>query len=286
MIRFLVILGCLSVSSPLFAQSDDAGPTAEDKSQAKRLVGEAQAAFNSGDYESCAQKFSTAHKLVPLPQIQFNLGLCYERLKQYRNAATVYESAAGHQDMPEAMRAKAEENLAQVRAQLGKVQITGREGESRVDDSILCKMPCTLYLKPGSHVVAFGSNGDSQTFTTKLGEQTDVKLAVKAVENTVDATEPPSNSRPDLVSNDVQASSTSSGSGIGLLTWGGGGLAVAGTVGAVVFGLKTQSLHDDFAMMPTQALADDGEEMRGFTNLSIGAAILGVSLVAYDLLIN
>lgn len=294
MIRSLTVALCLCVSGSAWAQDNTAGPTDEDKAQAKRLVGEAQTAFNNGAYKVCAQKFSTAFKLAPLPQIQFNLALCYAGQERYRDAALEYEAAGDHPDMPAEMRAKAKESLAKMRGFMAKIRIEGASGGGLIDGSIACKLPCTLYLEPGDHVVTFGLDGERKSFTATKGHEAIVSLKKEAAtedkgkpkptEADFDATAPDSNARPDLTNTGVTASTKSESSGPSYLTWGGGGLAVAGTAGALVFGLKTRGLHDDFTMMPTQALADDGEQMRTFTNVSIGVAIVGASLVVYDLL--
>jgi hypothetical protein len=192
------------------------------------------------------------------------------------------------------MRKKAKESLAKMRGFLAKIRIEGASGGGLIDGSIACKLPCSLYLEPGDHVVTFGLDEERKSFSATRGRETVVnleketvteeKLDPDTVESDFDATAPDTNARPDLTNTGVTASTKSESSGPGYLTWGGGGLAVAGTAGALVFGLRTRGLHDDFTMMPTQVLADDGEQMRTLTNVSIGVAIVGASLVVYDLL--
>jgi hypothetical protein len=286
MIRPFLFALCLCVGAPALAQAD--GPTDDDKGKAKRLVGQAQAAFSKGKFKVCAQKFEEANKLAPLPQIQFNLGLCYERLERYRDASLEYEAAAVHEDMPEAMRKMAQQNLVDVREHMSKVRIEGDEGESRIDGTIICQVPCEVYLEAGTHEVKYGPHSQSKKFTNALGRELVVDVKFKKPdpgETKFDATKEDDQARPDLTSGGGSTSG-SSGSGPGFLTYGGGGLAVAGTAGALFFGLKTRSLHDDFMMTPTQSISDDGEQTRGLTNISIGVAVVGVSLVVYDLLID
>lgn len=288
MMRALFIAYFLCVSVPALAQGADPGPTDEDKSQAKRLVGEAKDAFTAGDFDTCAKKFSTAFKLAPLPQIQFNLALCYERLDRYRDAALEYEAAAKHKDMPAPMQEKANESLAKMRKSLAKVEIVGTTGKAVVDESISCDLPCSLYLEAGRHVVTYGAD-ERKGFRAKRNEELVVTLEGGVKETPIQdrgfrATEGGGgNEREDLTMVSAKGSSGSN-SAPGFLTWGGGGLAVAGTAGALVFGLRARSLHDDFQAMPTRALADDGDQMRNLTNLSIGVAVVGASLVVYDLL--
>ena len=73
--------------------------------------------------------------------------------------------------------------------------------------------------------------------------------------------------------------------GPGWLTWTGAGLAVVGTASTLYFGLRTQSLHDDYVREPTEQRYDDGRDARLATNLSIGVAAVGAVMLAVDLLL-
>ena len=137
-----------------------------------------------------------------------------------------------------------------------------------------------LEIKDGD-VVSVGPDNETKIFQAVRMQEAVVTLKLKVTD--FDATEESGDARPDLTSNAVTATEST---GPGLLTWGGAGLAAAGTAGALVFGMKTRSLHDDFMMMPTPALADDGDKARTFTNVSIGVGIVGASMVVYDLFID
>ncbi|MCC7536597.1 MAG: hypothetical protein IT379_10310, partial [Deltaproteobacteria bacterium] len=73
--------------------------------------------------------------------------------------------------------------------------------------------------------------------------------------------------------------------GPGALTWIGGGVAVAGVIGVVAFGLSASSLHDDFERTPTAEIASDGETSRDLANASIVVGALGLAAVALDLFV-
>lgn len=270
--RFVILLALLSGSSSAYA---DKSPN-NSRSRAKVLVGEAQAAFQAEDYELCVEKFRSAYKLAPLPQIQFNLGMCYEKLERFREAALEYEGAAESEKMSPGMRRKARENLTAMQEQMAKIRFEGVKGESMIDGSIPCNVPCSLYLEPGEHEIEYGNN-QKQSFSATRGRILNVVLRVAEF----DATAPDTDARPDLT---ADLSGDSSESGVSWLTWGGVGLAAAGSTGAIVFGFKTQSLHEDFMAAPSVDTADEGVQMRNFTNISIGVAAVGASLVIYDLL--
>jgi hypothetical protein len=266
------MLALVTSSTTAFADKE---PTAKQRSKAKKLVAQAQAAFQNEDFELCAEKFSSAYDLAPLPQIQFNLGMCYEKLEQFRNAALAYEGAAESEKMSPGMRRKARENLNAMHDQMAKIRFEGVEGEGVIDGSIPCEIPCSLYLEPGEHEIRYGDD-QTQSFSATRGRVLKVVLR----EQEFDATAPDPDARTDLTT----TATTSSEGGPGWLTWGGAGIAAAGTTGAIVFGLKTQSLHEDFMAAPSVDVADEGVQMRRFTNVSIGVAAVGASLVIYDLL--
>ena len=273
MSRFLVVLALLVCSSSAFAQSE------QDRRNAKRLVGEAQAAFQAEDYELCVEKFGLAFDLAPLPQIQFNLGLCYERLERFRDAALEYEEAAAHPDMPGPMREKAQMSLGKMREQMAEIRIEGGVSEAIVDELIRCKLPCNLFLEPGDHRATWGDEQE-QSFSVTRQRAATVTLREEADQALLPQDEDQGQERSDLTSSPV----VSEGEGVAWLTWGGGGMAALGTTGAIVFGMKTSSLHQDFMDNPTAALADDGLQARRLTNISIGVALTGAAILAYDLM--
>jgi hypothetical protein len=284
-IRLLIMAVFLCGGLPGAGIATAQGQEEGKREKAKRLVGEAQAAFKNEEFELCAEKFRRAYRLAPLPQIQFNLGLCYERLERFRDASIAYEGAATHKKMPEEMRQKAKESLDKIRKQLAKVRFEGSAGNGKVDGSIPCKIPCSLYLDPGAHQIIYGDDEQQQDFSVIRGRAATVVLAKAEADDTkFDATESDTKTRTDLTSSGVTKSKKETGSGIGWLTWGGGGMAAAGATGALVFGLKTRSLHDDFMRDPTVDDANDGIQARRFTNISIGVAVTGASLLVYDLL--
>jgi hypothetical protein len=71
----------------------------------------------------------------------------------------------------------------------------------------------------------------------------------------------------------------------GWLTVTGTVAAGLGGVGIVGFGLRTQSLQDQYVRDPSSATRDDGLRMRALTNASIAVAGAGALLVALDLLV-
>jgi hypothetical protein len=68
------------------------------------------------------------------------------------------------------------------------------------------------------------------------------------------------------------------------LTWTGVGLAAVGAAGILYFGLRAQSIHDQYVLTPTTGRRDKGMLYRDLANISIGVAGLGAVLLLVDLL--
>jgi tetratricopeptide (TPR) repeat protein len=78
----LVILGSARV-----AQAQD------DKTERARIhLKAAIAYYDEARYEDAAREMEAAYQLKPLPDLQYNLAQCYERLGRYTDAATAYET--------------------------------------------------------------------------------------------------------------------------------------------------------------------------------------------------
>jgi tetratricopeptide (TPR) repeat protein len=83
------ILACVLVlcsARVTFAQQDD-------KTERARIhLKAAIAYYDEARYEDAAREMEAAYSLKPLPDLQYNLAQCYERLGRYADAATAYET--------------------------------------------------------------------------------------------------------------------------------------------------------------------------------------------------
>ena len=75
----------------------------DDKTERARAhVKAAVAYYDDGKYEDAAKEMSTAYALKALPDLQYNLAQCYERLNRLEDAARAYETyLAGRPDSPD-----------------------------------------------------------------------------------------------------------------------------------------------------------------------------------------
>src|SRR5262249_15467120 len=84
-ILFFVCL-CLLGSSARPARADD------DKTERARIhLKAAIAYYDEARYEDAAREMEAAYALKPLPDLQYNLAQCYERLGRFTDAAKAYE---------------------------------------------------------------------------------------------------------------------------------------------------------------------------------------------------
>jgi len=65
----------------------------DDKTERARIhLKAAIAYYDEARYEDAAREMEAAYQLKPLPDLQYNLAQCYERLGRYTDAATAYET--------------------------------------------------------------------------------------------------------------------------------------------------------------------------------------------------
>src|SRR6476646_10488299 len=78
--------------------------------------------YDEARYEDAAREMESAYALKPLPDLQYNLAQCYERLGRYTDAAAAYETylkanpAAGDRKLVETRVVNLRERAAAVKA--------------------------------------------------------------------------------------------------------------------------------------------------------------------------
>lgn len=84
---------------------------------AKKAFGEGKAAFERGDYEAALAAYQNANRILPAPNLYYNIGATYEKLGRYQEAALAFDAyfrAAGtpgtddEKDFQEKLRVRAE----------------------------------------------------------------------------------------------------------------------------------------------------------------------------------
>jgi hypothetical protein len=238
-----------------------------------------ESAFKAAEYEAALAAFREAFSAMAHDAVRFNIAVCLERLGRYREAAEQYDAAAASRSLGEADRQRARRSAQSARAALGTVVVeAGTPGAAvKIDDVERCRIPCRVALDPGRHRVSIGES-PPLAIDVERGREHVMVPPESRPDST--AAKPEKRQKPSAVAEPVREAR-----GPGWLTWTGGALAVAGSASTVYFGLRTQSLHDDYVSEPTQERYDDGRQARLATNVSIGVAAVGAVLIAVDLLL-
>jgi len=264
------------------------------RATAAREFDAGEAAARQSDFGRALEHFQRAFALAPNDAVRFNIALALERLGRFREAAIEYDQAYLG-SLPEDARQRARQSASRVRAELGTLIVDGDPpgADVSVDDHPLCTIPCRTLVDPGRHRVA-ARDGEREiaadvvvsrraatSLRLSLARQREVREHGAATtpsreraRSRVTLTPPPSSSQDD-----------SSGYAPGWIGWVGAAVAAAGGAGVLVFGLRTESLFDDYWRTPTRETLDEGERMRTFANVSIGVLALGVALFAADVIL-
>ncbi|MEO6954247.1 MAG: tetratricopeptide repeat protein [Polyangia bacterium] len=63
----------------------------EPHNEARTLFHEGAAAYDAGDFQPALEKFQVAAKLAPLPELDYNIARCLDRLERWPEAVVFYE---------------------------------------------------------------------------------------------------------------------------------------------------------------------------------------------------
>jgi hypothetical protein len=216
--------------------------------------------------------------------VRFNIAVCLARLGRPSEALLQYEAASRSQVLSAVERERARRAGAELRARVGTLAVVGETGTRvAVDGRSRCTAPCRVDLDPGSHDVVLGEGADARRSRVEIQRREEIALSAQAKAPLAEMAPPPATSSrpPPLV---LVETSDRAPRGPGWLTWTGGAVAAIGVAGIVGFGLRAQSLHDDYLRAPTQDLLDRGVAARDLTNVAIAVAAVGGALIAIDLL--
>jgi tetratricopeptide (TPR) repeat protein len=158
------LLASLLLCSPLLR--------AQDSELAETHFKAASSYYNQGKYEKALEEFKEAYRLMPLPEVTYNMAQCYERLGQLDQAITSYEKYI--EEKPDAKDLQAvKEKIASLRERLEKtgllVAVSEDGAKVFVDDQDIGTSPIDGLIKvpPGSHELRIEKEG-FQKFTMKF----------------------------------------------------------------------------------------------------------------------
>ncbi len=270
--RVAMIVGLLAATAPIGTSARAQGRSAQQDAHVAFAAGEH--AFQRGAYTEALAAFDQAFHLVPHDAVRFNIAVCLERLQRYHDAWVQYRAAAESTTLDDSERRRATASSERIRRELGALAIEGHPAGApvTVDGEVRCSLPCRLVLDPRAYEVRLGESAPRAVRIERGAEITlDLGGARTEPGTATPATSPARSERGDA-------------NGPGWLTWIGGAVGVAGIGGTVGFGLRTASLGNAYTSHPSEATRDEGLLFRGLTNASIAVGIVGVGLVAIDLI--
>ncbi len=264
------LLGPLLCAAPLSAQPDESA-----EQQAATAFAAAERSFAESDYEAALKGFERAHALQRHDATLFNIAVCLERLARFKDAADAYTRAADSEQLGEHERQRARELSARMRARLAVVSLSGtpRGALVRVDGQPSCRLPCRLELDPGTHrlSVSAGTRQWNQRVELTRGGRVPIEVRLPPERSPLSVASPAAPAR-------AQHGPT-------WLTWFGGGFAIAGGAAATYFGLRAQSLNDEYREQPSRDTLDSGKQHQFLANAFLGLAVAGAVVVALDLFV-
>lgn len=253
---------------------------AQKKAEAKRLFGEANAAYDRGEFDKAYQMFHDADNLVPGAVPKYRAAEALDKAGKVQGAISAYEEflasnppADKNQERIDTAKKRIEAlkaTPAQVQVTISPADVAGAtilvDGAQQTGTSF--KVP------PGKHVITVRAAGYEdatieETFAFAEEKQIPVELkkgaAGAAAPPPVPVTPPPTTTQPPEEQSDGGTSKVPA-----YITL---GLAGAGFVVGTIFGVMALSSNSDYEDNPTQDAFDSTERNALIADMAFGASI-------------
>lgn len=279
--------GGLVLAATQAAHAGDKEPDKKTRDKARKAFGDAQKAYEAGDYSGAYKQFKKANDLIPSPHAEYWMAMCLYKQGNKDEAKKALEAfvsspdatKVGDEKLGDAKKALQELSAADqvpvnVATEPGGASVIV-DGEAQMGET-----PMTLKLAPGKHqLVVSAPSFESKVVDVdvKAGENADQKItlvakkeapapapAQVAPEKPAPAAPPPAPSAPKAQSK-LPAYITL-------------GVAAVGAGVGTYFGIQALKKKSDFDKTPTESLADDTERDALIADMAFGVAVtLGVT---------
>ncbi|MEA2699198.1 MAG: hypothetical protein QOI66_3469 [Myxococcales bacterium] len=292
----------LASSASSAARAETPGDTPERAAARTKLV-QGVTLLKSGDYSGALSQFQDAYRLVPSPNIHYDLGLAYVGLGRPVDALEAFDRFLSEApDAPAATRQKAEADAELMRGRVATVTISVDKvgAEVLVDGNArgVAPLPRALYLDPGRHDLAArqpgGALGPVQSLKAEAGAAVTVSLHLPAVVAAPDSpaatasvpgVAPPAPPTSTILEQPPTTTSGASQARVWALSSSALGVALLGT--GVTFALLARSEGDSLTDLSRQSMKDNNHpefptatESRGRTYDTLAWVGLGAGVVA------
>jgi len=158
---------------------------ADDGDKAKEHFLKGKALVEEGAHDKAIIEFEASYKLKPVPIVLYNIGICYDELHRYADAAKYYTLyLAGAEDVSKELKAQVEARIKKIKQFIGSLNlvVTEEGAEIIVDGKLVGLTPFeVIFLETGEHDLLLRRTGlpdFTKKFTIVSGETT--KIVVPA----------------------------------------------------------------------------------------------------------
>jgi tetratricopeptide (TPR) repeat protein len=235
---------------------------------ARQRFKEATEAYREGRYSAAASLFEAADRLAPHPSVRYNSATAWEQAGEAARAATGYEAVLAISTLDDARRKVAEERLASLEKELGKIRVERPLGAFVTIDHVQrAPVPVTFYLLPGAYELQLEYQGKTSTSPLEV-------VAGRKLELDLGDAELPAPSAPPAATRALPPAPTDTGSTQKTWGWVGVGAGVALGGAAIVLGLRALAAKERYdASQHTDVDARGAaSDLRLATNLLWGGA--------------
>jgi hypothetical protein len=270
-IALLACCGRPALAEPEGTEPDTRAAATTLPSAARSTFESAERAFALGNYIEALRLFRAAEGLAPHPATRFNVAVCLERLGRWREAIAEYRAVGASKTLGEAARRDADARATKLEQRLSLVIFSAPQGGVLlVDGEPRCRRSCRANVDPGRRALRIETRSGVRELSAELAPGERLSISAPAPEPAT---------RPRVAKSSKVRSRAPAPSAVG---WLGAGLAGAGLAGTVYFGLRTNTLGDEFDRTGSRDAYDDGRRARTFTNVSLSVAVVGAALFAAD----
>ncbi len=282
-----VLSGLLATSAMApyaFAQPKGAAAAAEKQKRdtARGHYEAGRTKLDAKDYAGALTEFQAANALIPSPQAQEKIALCYDGMNDAPNALKAYELFIEQAKDSEKLKAEVEAAKGRIEALKNApvaVSLVSDPPSAQVEVDGQAQMgatPLEVKLTPGTHKVKVSAEGFEpleKDIEVKAGEEKrTVSFSLTQTAEAVATLSPPPAQQDQGANPPVQPARSNLPAYITL------GVAGASAIVGTVFGVKALSNKSDFNDNPTTESADDAERNALISDMAFGVAVtLGVT---------
>lgn len=250
--------------------------TAPNRARARELYAQGQQLFRQGDFQAAQRAFEEAYRAVPNPVVLLSIAECQVRNEDFAGAlGSLRQYLAEKPTAPD--RAQVEAQIANLEAKPGFVSLESAPPGAMIwvdGENTGYITPNELSLRAGPHMIGLTADGYQrfeQRVEVAIGSRQRLSLTLTPEPEPVVAEPEPTEIPAEQPAMERSASPA---------VW--AAVAVAGVTAITGTGLGVAALSKDrdYEKRPTKDLADKGERLALFADVSFGiAAVAGITAV-------